>query len=365
MGLQYVGQIPLGILCAASLEAVASASASLALQLPPLAIELEAAIQCGISLNLSPPEIAANLEFCVNLLIDLNLALTLELPSLDFQIAAVLVLIAKITPIIASISLSLSLSLPLVELFATAGIEAYSYAGSGGNFGTSIQQALGIAWPDGTPVSSEVTAFVLASTTPSTWSGMQSFFTILPPTQPPSSMEFLGGISIGAMCGALQSGVLGANLSLNLQFGELTAQLQAALSLKASLTANPPSIAGSIQIVGQIKASLEAYLTVGGFALPTVAIQAIADLIVSIGDLVAKLTAQASALAAITVALGTSGVLVYKYMGTGDALGPAFTSALATAWPDATPSTAPSNALVLGCTSSLAATGLGAFFVGA
>ena len=365
MGVQYVGELPLGVLAALSLEAVASASASLTLALAPLAIELEAAVQCGISLTLSPPSIGVDLAFCVQLLIDLNLALSVSLPSLDFQITAVLALIAQLSPLIASISASLTLTLPLAELFATAGIEAYSYSGTGANFGSTLQQAVGVAWPDGTSSATEVTAFVLASTKPSTWSGMQDFFTILPATQPDPSMVYLGGISIGAMCGGLSSGILDANLSLNLQLGSLEAQLSAAFALKASLTANPPSIAGSITLVTQLKASLEAYLTLGGFALPTVAIQAIADLVINIGALTAKITAQVSALASITAALGTTGVLVYKYTGTGNDIGSMFNASVGGGWPDGTEPNLPSNALVLACTASVAAAGLSAFFVGA
>ena len=352
-------------MCSLSLEAVASASASLSLALAPLALDLEAAIQCSISLNLTPPDIGADLAFCAQLLIDLNLALSVSLPSLDFQITAVLSLIAKLTPLIASISASLSLTLPLAELFATAGIEAYSYSGTGAAFGQAMNEAVGIAWPDGTTSATEITAFVLASTKPSTWSGMQDFFTILPASQPDPSTVFLGGISIGAMCGGLSSGILSANLSLNLQLGSLEAQLAAAFSLKASLTANPPSIAGSITLVTQLKASLEAYLTLGGFALPSVSIQAIANLVADIGALTANISAQVSFLASITAALGTSGVLVYKYTGTGNGIGPALTASLASGWPDSTGPNVPSNAMVLACTSSVAAAGLSAFFIGA
>jgi hypothetical protein len=364
VSLDYVGELPLGVLCSTSLTAVAGISASFAAVLPQIAIDLEAAIQCSISLGISPPNLAADIALCVQLLIDLNLALSVSLPSLDFQLAAVLALIAQLSPILASISASLSLSLPLAELFAVAGIQAYQFAGAGGQFGSLMGQAIGIGFPDGTPASEDVFAVVLASTSAPVWTGMGEFFTLIQASQAPGTVEYLGDISIGAMVGLLSSGILSANLALNFQLGQITAQIQGALALSASLSASPPSISGSLTIVANLKASLEAYLTLGGFVLPTAAITAIVSLVAQLTALVAQLKANITLMANLTTALSLSGVLVYTYTGTGTGFGPALTTALATQWPDATPSTDPSNALVLVATGTAGQVGLTTFFAG-
>lgn len=364
MSLNYVGEIPLGVMCAPSLTAVASISASFAAVLPQIAIDLEAALQCSISLGISPPNLAADIALCVQLLIDLNIAISVSLPSLDFQLAAVLALIAQLSPILASISASLSLSLPLAELFATAGIQAYQYSGSGGQFGALMGSTISEFFPDGTPASDDVFAIVLASTAPSVWTGMGTFFTLIEGGQAPGTVEYLGDISIGAMVGLLSGGILSANLALNFQLGQITAQIQGALALSASLSASPPSISGSLTIVANLKASLEAYLTLGGFILPTAAITAIANLVIQLTGLVAELQANITLMANLTIALGVSGVLAYTYTGAGSAFGPALTASLAGGWPDSTAPTQPSNALVLVATGTAGQAGLNAFFPG-
>jgi hypothetical protein len=364
MGLDYVGELPLGVMCSASLSAVAGISASLSLVLPQIAIDLEAALQCSLSLGISPPNLAVDIEFAINLIADLNLALSVSLPSIDFQITAILTLIATISPIIASLSFSLSLSLPLAELFATAGIQAYSFSGQGNQFGTLMGSSIGEFWPDGTPATEDVVGFILASTSPAGWVGLQDFFTCIPATQGPGTVDYIGGISIGAMVGGLSAGILSANLQLNFQFGQFSAELAGALALSASLHATPPSIAGSLTIALNLKASLEAYLSLGGFILPTAAITAILDLVIQLRGLVASVTAQISLMATLTAQLSVTGILAYSYSGTGAAMGPAISTALATQWPDSTPGTDPSNAVIFVATESIGAAGLSTFFIG-
>ena len=150
MALQYVGELPLGVMCAAASTAVGvslRAWPSCSLRWLSTSKQLSS-VQSRW--GLSPPNIGIDLALCAQLLIDLNLAISVSLPSLDFQIAAVLALIASYPPSWRA-SLSLSLSLPLAELFATAGIQAYQYSGSGGQFGGLLNQAISEFFPDGTP----------------------------------------------------------------------------------------------------------------------------------------------------------------------------------------------------------------------
>ncbi len=193
---------------------------------------------------------------------------------------------------------------------------------------------------------------------------MQGFFTIIEGGQAPGTVEYLGDISIGAMVGGLSAGILSANLALDFQLGQITAQIQGALALSVALHASPPSIAGSLTIVANIKASLEAYLSLGGFILPTAAITAIANLVIQLQGIVAQVNANISLMASITASLGVSGVLAYTYTGAGNAFGPALTSSLAGGWPDSTPATDPSNALILIADGTAGQVGLETFFVG-
>ena len=364
MSLSYQGKIGVAAIVPTSVTCVAAASASLALILPQIAVDLAGAVTLEGMLSVNPPTITLNLSATANLLADMNVALTASAPTATFQLSAILTLIAQISPIVASISASLSLTLPMVELLGTGGIQAFSFSGTGAEFGSLVNGELANEWPDGTPAGATVSAFVLASTANSTWTGLQTFFTSIPASQPTHSFEFIGNLSIGAMCGGLSQGLLSANLNLEAQLSAITAELTGALNLKALLTASPPTLSASINIVAELAASLNAYLSVGGFGSITVLFDAVVSLVLSLTALVAQLEASIALLVDITTALATAGVLCFTYTGTATAFGPALTSALASGWPDGTAASAATNALVLGATTSLTAAGLGTFLSG-
>lgn len=364
MALSYAGKLSIGVIVPTGLTAVVDIAASLNVILPQIIVDLTGAIELSAMLTITPPNLALDLAALVQLLLDLNLAVTASLPQVSFQLSAILTLIAQISPIVASISASLSLSLPLASLFATAGIQAYSFSGTGAEFGGLVSQELANGWPDGTPATANFQGWILAATANPTWVGLQSFFTQIPPTQPSDSVEYIGSLSIGGMCGLLGDGVLAANLNLQLQLGALSAQLQGALNIQAALTLTPPSLSGSITIATNLEASLQAYLSLGGYIGVTAAFTAVANLIADLTALEAQLNANISAMVALETAFAQAGVLAYTYSGPTNQFGPALTTALAGGWPDSTGPSAAANALVLGATSEITGTGLAAFLSG-
>jgi hypothetical protein len=363
MSLSYAGKISVGVIVPTGLSVVADCAASLALVLPQIAVDLEGAITLAAMLGINPPTLALNISATVQLLADMNIALTASLPQVTFQLSAILALVAQISPIVASLSASLSVSLPFAELLGTAGIQVLSYSGTGAAFGAAVTQELGNSWPDGTPATTNTSGFILASTANPTWVALQTFFTAIPPSQP-TGLQSVGSISLSGLCALLGQGILEANLNLQVQLAAIEAQLNGALNIKAQLTASPPSLAGSINIVTELAASLNGYLSLGGFASITVLVDAVASLVASLSALSAKISALISLLASITTSMATAGVLAYSFSGTTSALASALTSSLAGGWPDGTPPTASANALVLGATTSVASAGLGAFCAG-
>jgi hypothetical protein len=363
-GLVYSGKVSIGVIVPTGLTAAVDIDATLGLILPKIAVDLSGAVTLSAMISITPPNLALDLAAVIQLLADMNIALSASLPQVSFQLTAILALIAEIGPIVASISASLSLSLPLASLFATAGIQAYSFDGTGGEFGSLVTQELANGWPDGTPATANVQGYVLAATANPTWVGMKTFFTQIPPSQPTDSFDYIGSVSIGGFCGLLGDGILKANLNLDLQLGALSAQLQAALNIKAALTLSPPTLSGSIAIVGALKATLNGYLSLGGYISVAGAFSAVASIVADLTALEASLNANLSAMIAIQTSMATAGVLAFTYNGPTNQLGPALTTALAGGWPDSTPASSPANALVLGATSQITATGLAAFLSG-
>jgi hypothetical protein len=358
--LEYAGSFPCGIICALSLEVIASASASLLLALPPILVQLTAVIELGISLNLSLPNIGLNISALVSLIADLNAAISIGLPSLNFQLSACLTLILELGPIVVALEAAIN-ALAAFSL-NLGGIQSYSYSGTGAAFGSAMSSVTAGGFPDGTPPGANVYGIILAATAVDTWNAISSFFSGA--ISPEPGINYTGSLSLGEICVGLNVGLAAALDLIDFYFGAYKSQLSAALALQARLMITPPSISGSLSIALKMKASLEAYLTVGGFVLPSASIQAAADLAISIGKAVAALRLQISVLASLTATLGVTGVLAYTYNGPASGLGPAVTGLIGTGWGDGTPNNQPADALILVATTPAATAGMNVFFGG-
>jgi phage tail protein X len=144
-------------------------------------------------------------------------------------------------------------------------------------------------------------------------------------------LELVGELTIAGLCPL----VVEANAAV---LAELQAKLAGCLSLQASLTVTPPTLAANLELATQLVASLTAAIEVG---LPGVDFQ-----LTVVAALIASIQGQLEALLALQALMGAT-VIVWEYGGPASALGPALTSALAVELPDGTPSASAVNGLVV------------------
>jgi hypothetical protein len=170
---------------------------------------------------------------------------------------------------------------------------------------------------------------------------------------PASGLDFVGSIELQAVCGGTFDLLLNLVADLELLKGQLSLQVEAALTL--------PTIAGSLELLGQIKANLTAALS----AIPPMPSISFAFA----ASIAAQLSVVAALSAQIAFQLGLLGagvtLEVYSYSGPGSGLGPALTSTLAAGWGNGTPPGTDVQALVLGATSAASIDALDVFFAGA
>jgi hypothetical protein len=170
---------------------------------------------------------------------------------------------------------------------------------------------------------------------------------------PASGLDFVGSIELQAVCGGTFDLLLNLVADLELLKGQLSLQVEAALNL--------PTIAGSLELLVQIKANLTAALSAIP-PMPSISFAFAASIAAQL-EIVAALAAQI----AFQLGLLGAGVTleVYSYSGPGSGLGPALTTTLAAGWGNGTPAGTDVQALVLGATSAVSIDALGIFFAGA
>ena len=363
MPLTYVGELPLVEICSSSAAALVSASAGLSGALAPLALDLTAAIGLEASIGINPPDIGAAIDACVQLAENLNLGISLGSVDIDFQVAAVAELILELGPIVLALKAAISALAALQATLNTGGIFAYSYTGTGAAFGPAVSSLLAGGLPDGSPGGASVTGVLLGATSTTAWGALQSFFG--PATSNAPGFTLTGALTLGEIAVVLFDLLAQLLLSLNLQLGGYQGQLTGALKVQAQLMLSPPSFTGNLAIVAQMKASLEAYLTPGAFVLPSVAITACTNIVEQLTELVASLTSQIAACVSLGVTLAIPGILGFTYSGTAAELGGDVESSIGIpGWPDGTPSSAQSNALIFLASQPAASAGLDLFFGG-
>lgn len=359
MSVVYVAKLALSAILPASVTAVASASASLSATLPVVSADLAGAGTLSAQIAITPPDLSGEIAIVADVVTGLTEAVAALTPFVSFQVTELGGLVAQLTPIVADLNASLALTLPLASLFVEGGVSAWSFAGTSAQFGNLAPSGL----PDGSPAGAAVSGFVLAATGGGTWAGLQSFFPSIPGSQPSPSLVSLGVLSVGSLVGLESGAVLAANLDLQVQLGALGARLDGAIAATASLTLTPPTLLNTLALAVTLATNLGAYVS-ADFITPSVAISAAAALVASLTARVAELTARVSALAAVTAALGTAGVLAFTYTGAASDLPAAVAAAVGAGWPDGTPSSSPSNALVILASGSGTAAALSTLFGG-
>jgi hypothetical protein len=337
MSLVYVGSLSLAALVP-----------SVYLSIGKIGVALNAASSGNLSVSVdftaSPPDLSFYLAGIAQMIAQLTTSIGLDLPNVSFDASASVALIAEL-------ELAFGLLVVLEGLLGAAiGIYAFGYEGNGDAIGAAVTTELATQWPDGTPSSGTANALLFGATTSIAQSQLGMFL---------DALLFTGGL---VYAGKLTLAVL-SHLTLSaIAQGDsaISAQLDAALQLKASLDITPPSLTADLQALLAFAASLTADAS---FAIPkpSFAIDATANIA---ADLNAKFSG--------VIALGSAfnrfdaTLFVYTYSGAGDAMGAEITSALATTWGDgATPTNAPCGAALLGATDALTWSTMGAFFGGA
>ena len=122
-------------------------------------------------------------------------------------------------------------------------------------------------------------------------------------------------------------------------FANLNTQLAGAVAIQASLSVTPPTLAATIVATEAVLANLQASASAG---LPNVSFNLSAT-----ASLIATLQANIALLSVLQGVLSAGNFFAWTYSGTGAAFGGTLTSALATTWPDSTPSSATGQAVVL------------------
>lgn len=152
-------------------------------------------------------------------------------------------------------------------------------------------------------------------------------------------------------------------LCIGLPSIQFSADLECSLALTASLSISPPTVAIYLADLIQIEALLAFSIE---FSLPTVQF----TLSVSL-DIEASLNLSLSLLLNFELGLSLSAFLevgitayAFTYGGTGNAMGAALTTELASTWPDGSPTSGPCNAIIFGATTPAASSNLAAFLDG-
>lgn len=338
MALSYVGSMSL-----AALSPVVYASMGQA------AVPMNAALQGNLalkaSLETSPPTlasiVAAAEEFQTQL--DLALASIPPVPSVSFSIADCVSLTASLN---ASVGLMSTLT---ALLGAAAAIYSFAYAGPANAMGAALTTELASTWPDGAPTSSATTAFVFGATTTISMQQLPAFLNAL---QPSAGLSYAGRLSLGQLSEVTASAAPQGNSGLSVQ-------LQATAALQASLAATPtpPSFPSMIANEAKFLRNLAAQP-----AVPDVNLA-----IAAAANAAANLQTKFGALCQLGAVLDRfdATVFVYSYVGTAAALGDTVTSALASTWPDGSPTSGECVAAILGSTDSVTTSAMSAFFGGA
>lgn len=151
------------------------------------------------------------------------------------------------------------------------------------------------------------------------------------------ALAYVGSLSLPALVPVVELSIGAPAIAIN-------AQLQGAISLNASLTVSPPTVAVYLATLAEIEAQLTAAIDLG---LPSVSFQ-FSDTVTLIASLEAAFGILAQLEALLTASIG---VYAFVYSGTASAMGAAVTAELASAFPDGAPSSAATQAMILGAVS--------------
>lgn len=149
--------------------------------------------------------------------------------------------------------------------------------------------------------------------------------------------KYEGSYSLGGIMPQALTVVGGLDAALAVSLPDLTAKVDGLLQLQASLTLNPPSIQGRLDVALALVESLKAAIALG---LPTIDLNLtlvsalLADLQADLGSLQASAALSAS----ISLSLGAVGVHAFSHRGGANTIIPQIASVLGDSLPGGAPS---------------------------
>lgn len=161
-GLTYLASLNLGLLCGLAVKSTGPLIAD-------LHARLRGALALAVSVSLQLPTIAFQLSAVIQLLAALEAALELGLPGITFQLEA----IAKAT---LALEAKLALLLKFTLSMSGGGAYIYTYSGPGSGLGPALTTELATSWPGGAEATLPANALVLGTTSGITWTAMSAFF---------------------------------------------------------------------------------------------------------------------------------------------------------------------------------------------
>lgn len=176
MALTYKTSVPLGGIAVPLFALFLAVGFELILQLSAL---LSLSLSLGVSLVL--PTIAIGLAIVANLIVQFNLALSFSLPSFTLNLA-----LALDFELVLCLGFIATLKL-LINAIASVDLCAYGWLGPGADLGTYVDNAIGAGWPDGTPSTTPITAYLFVATShgPYTPDQVAALSLVAPPPPPP------------------------------------------------------------------------------------------------------------------------------------------------------------------------------------
>lgn len=160
MSVALVAQTTIAGACPTAASAVGAVYASLQAQ-------LAGALEASLRLSITPPTLSAQLDAAVAIEAAIKASITLGLPTIDIQIAALAALVASLNAQIAA----------LLAFQATFGEQVFLYAGSAQAKDIGAQTAAALAGgPPGVPPLSECAIVALVATVPSARAALGVFF---------------------------------------------------------------------------------------------------------------------------------------------------------------------------------------------
>jgi len=331
-GLTYLGESSLGVYFPLfTPELLAEADANLQTQ-------LSASVALSAGLNVSLPTVGMLLELDAEAVarIQGEIGAALTGPSLNVDLSATLALIEQLN---SEISAFLNIS----SLMASGGVAFMSYGGPASSVGADIASGTDSIW-NPTDI---VNALILGAN-----SGLsESAIGIMFGQTSPSGFTLIGVESLSVCLPLLGPFVFSV-------LADLYVKLQLAIGFNLNIGVTLPSVQLSLELALSILAALNADLAVA-ITPPSISLSVVIEAMVNFQ---LSLQLYLNILLQLPGLFSTAGIFAWKYSGPSSGFGPALTSALATNWPDGSPSSGSVDMIILGTNVSATAVSIGSLF---